>query len=179
MPVMIVTGLFIPHGDAFALEAIERSLDLNPNIVAIKDDMCGDFARRLSLLAHERVAVFAGGLKVNHINMWPYGCDGYMSTYMMFRPEITHRYWQAVEAQDLVTMRQIVRDYDIPLFDHLATATGGWNAALHGALEVFGVGERWRRPPYYSLNDEEMEELRSFFDDRSLLPGQPIKKYPQ
>ena len=179
MPVMIVTGLFTPHGAAFALEAIERSLDASPNIVAIKDDMCGDFARRLGLLAHERVAVFSGGQKVNHINMWPYGCDGYMSTLIMFRPEIPQRYWQAVEAHDLATVRQIIRDYDMPLFDHMATYTGGWNAALHGALEIFGVAERWRRPPYYSLDDEEMERLRSFFDGKHLLPGQTIEGLPQ
>ena len=177
MPVMIVTGLFIPHGAAFALEAIDKSLDQSPNIVAIKDDMCGDFARRLGLLAHERVAVFSGGQKVNHINMWPYGCDGYMSTLITFKPEIPRRYWQAVEARDLETMRRIIRDYDMPLFDHLATVTGGWNAGLHGALELFGVAERWRRPPYYSLDDEEMEKLKSFFGDRGLLPGQTIKEY--
>ena len=135
--------------------------------------MGGDFARRLSLLAHEHVAVFSGGLKVNHINMWPYGCDGYMST---FRPELTHRYWQAVEAHDLPTMRRIVRDYDLPVFDYLETVTGGWNAGLHGALEVFRIAQRWRRPPYYSLDDEEMEKLSAFFADKGMLPGQTIKE---
>ena len=74
MPVMIVTGVFLPMGDAFALETIERTLDAHENVVAVKDDMCGDFARRLCLLAHERVAVFAGGQKVNHNLAWEQSC---------------------------------------------------------------------------------------------------------
>ena len=61
MPVMIVTGAFSAQGAEFGLEVIDRTLDRFENVVAIKDDMCGDFARRLCLVAHERVAVFAGG----------------------------------------------------------------------------------------------------------------------
>lgn len=169
MPVMIVTGLFLPMGDAFAMETIERTLDAHENVVAIKDDVCGDFARRLCLLAQDRVAVFAGGQKVNHMNMWPYGCDGYMSTYLSMAPEIAHRYWDAIQAKDIVTAREIIRDYDMPFFDFIKTLTGGWNAGVHGAMEVFGHAGRWRRKPYHSLNDAEMETLRGFLGDRGLL----------
>ncbi len=169
MPVMIVTGVFLPLGDAFALETIERTLAASSNVVAVKDDMCGDFARRLCLLAHDRVAVFAGGQKVNHMNMWPYGCDGYMSTYLSMAPEITHRYWEAIQTQDLVGAREIIRDYDMPFFDFIKTLTGGWNAGVHGALEVYGQAGRWRRKPYHSLDDAEMEKLRGFFDGKGLL----------
>ncbi len=169
MPVMIVTGVFVPQGADFGLEAIERTLDRYENVVAIKDDMCGDFARRLCLLAHERVAVFAGGQKVNHMNMWPYGCDGYMSTYIALKPEIAHDYWGAVQAKNLETIQRIIQDYDMPFFDTIMKLTGGWNAGVHGAMEVFGVAKRWRRKPYYSLNDEEMEGLAGFFREKGML----------
>ncbi len=169
MPVMIVTGVFTPQGADFGLEAIERTLDQCENVVAIKDDMCGDFARRMCLLAHERCAVFAGGQKVNHMNMWPYGCDGYMSTYISLKPEIAHDYWSAIGAADLETARGIIRDYDMPLFDYIMKLIGGWNAGVHGAMELFGVAKRWRRKPYYSLNDEEMEGLGGFFKGKGLL----------
>ena len=168
VPVMLVTGLFSARGPAFGLEVIERTLDQCPDVVAIKDDVCGDFARRLCLLAHDRVALFAGGQKVNHVNMWPYGCDGYMSTYIYFTPDIPRRYWQAIQAMDLAAVQQIIRDYDMPYFDFIATFTGGWNAGFHGALELFGVAGRWRRLPYYSLDDAEMERLAGFFGDRGL-----------
>jgi hypothetical protein len=34
----------------------------------------------------------------------------------------------------------------------------------HGAQEIFGIAGRWRRGPYHSLSDAEMEQLRGFLD---------------
>jgi 4-hydroxy-tetrahydrodipicolinate synthase len=168
LPVMIVTNIFIKQGADFGLETIRLALDLSENIVAVKDDMCGAFARRLCLLAHQHCAVFAGGQKVNHVNMWPYGCDGYLSTFMSFRPDIAWKYWHAIEANDIETARGVISDIDIPFFDFLIK-TGNWNAAMHGVLELFGICKRWRRKPYYSLNDEEMDGLAKFLHDKDLL----------
>ena len=168
IPVMIVTNIFIKQGANFGLETIRLALDLSENIVAVKDDMCGDFARRLCLLAHQHCAVFAGGQKVNHMNMWPYGCDGYLSTFMSFRPDIAWKYWHAIEANDIETARGVISDIDIPFFDFLIK-TGNWNAAMHGVLELFGICKRWRRKPYYSLNDKEMDGLAKFLHDENLL----------
>ena len=169
LPVMIVTNVFSAQGPEFGLKTIGLTLDRCPNVVAIKDDLCGDFARRLCLLAHERCTLFAGGRKVNHMNMWPYGCDGYLSTFMSFNPEIAHGYWRAIETQDMETARAIIRDYDMPYFTFISTLTGGWNAGLHGTLEVFGIAKRWRRKPYHSLDDAEMEKLRTFLEEKGLL----------
>ena len=169
-PVMIVTNLLAARGPKFGLEVIDRSLDACADIVAVKDDVCEDFARRLCLLAHDRAALFAGGRKVNHMNMWPYGCDGYMSTYLMFTPEVPRRYWQAVTGLDMVDARSVIGDFDLPFFDFMAQRTGGWNAGLHAALEVWGIAGRWRRPPYQSLDDAEVEEVRQFFVDLGLRP---------
>jgi dihydrodipicolinate synthase/N-acetylneuraminate lyase len=186
LPVMIVTNVFSAQGADFGLETVRLTLDQCPDVVAIKDDLCGDFARRLCLLAikddlcgdfarrlcllaHERCAVFAGGQKVNHMDMWPYGCDGYLSTFMSFRPDIAYQYWSAIEARDLEAARAIIRDYDMPFFDFISGFTGGWNAGLHGTLEVFGIAKRWRRKPYYSLDDAEMEKLREFLKGKRIL----------
>ena len=169
LPVMIVTNVFSTQGADFGLETVRLTLDQCPDVVAIKDDICGDFARRLCLLAHERCAVFAGGQKVNHMDMWPYGCDGYLSTFMSFRPDIARQYWSAIEARDLEAARAIIRDYDMPFFDFISKFTGGWNAGLHGTLEVFGIAKRWRRKPYYSLDDAEMEKLRAFLRVKGIL----------
>ncbi len=169
MPVMIVTGVFIPRGSAFALETIKRALDGSENVVAIKDDMCGDFARRLCLLAHERCAVFAGGTKENHMNMLPYGVDGYLSTFITFKPDVAHRYWRACEANDLPAARGVIRDLDMPLFDYVLKVQGGFDAAMHALQEIYGIAGRWRRKPYYSFNDAEMEQFRSFLRGLGLL----------
>lgn len=169
LPVMIVTNIFAQRGTAFALETIQRTLD-NERIVAVKDDLGGEFARRLCLLAHEQMAVFSGGRKENHLNMWPYGCDGYMSTFQAFRPDIAQKYWRATQEKDVQTMRALI-EMEMEFFDYIGRCTGGWNAGMHGVLELAGLGGRWRRPPNYSLNDKELAELAEFLATTKLSPA--------
>ena len=169
MPVMIVTNVFIPHGETFGLRTVELALDRSENIVAVKDDFCGQFARKLGLMAHGRCALFSGGMKQNHLNMWPYGCDGYLATFINFKPEVTHRYWAAIEAKDLPAARAVIRDIDMPFFDFVFSLPGGGDAGIHGVYELFGIYQRWRRPPYYSLSDAEMDKLRGFLKGLDLL----------
>lgn len=169
MPVMIVTNIFIPRGISFAMQSLQMILDRVDGVVAIKDDFCGEFARKMGLLVHDRWAVWAGGQKQNHLNAFPYGCDGYLSTFLSFKPEIAHRYWEAIRAKDISAAAAIIRDYDMPLFDFISKMQGGFDAAIHGIFECFGIARRWRRQPYYSLNDEEMETLTGFLKGKSLL----------
>ncbi|MGY8822808.1 MAG: dihydrodipicolinate synthase family protein [Candidatus Latescibacterota bacterium] len=169
LPTMIVTNTFAQRGTPFALETIKRTLG-DERIVAIKNDLCGDFARRLCLLADGQLAVFAGGRKENHLNMWPYGCDGYMSTFQAFRPDLAQQYWQAVQEKDLLAMRTLVR-LEMDFFDYIAQCTGGWNAGLHGVLELAGLDRRWRREPNYSLDDKELAALSNFLSEKGLSPA--------
>ena len=169
LPVMIVTNVFLPRGINFALETLKQTLQRDSNVVAVKDDMCGEFARKMALLVHDHWAVISGGQKQNHMNTMPYGCDGYLSTFITFKPEITRKYWKAVETNNLSDARRIIRDYDMPFFDFITSLPGGFDAGMHGAYELFGLGTRWRRKPYYSLNDEEMEKLAEFLRGLSIL----------
>lgn len=159
IPVMIVTNVYMAHGVDFGLKTLEIVLDKAPNVVSVKDDFCGEFGRRMTMLVHERMAVFAGGQKSNHMDMMPYGAHGYLSTFITFKPEIAHRYWGAIEALDLAAATAVIRDYDAPFFQYIGGLTGGFDAGMHGVIELFGIAERWRRPPYYSLSDQEMEGL--------------------
>jgi hypothetical protein len=43
------------------------------------------------------------------------------------------------------------------------------DAAVHGMLELTGKADRWRRPPYYSLNDQQMERLADFLKRQGVL----------
>ena len=175
IPVMVVTAVFIPRGMNFALETLKILVNEAENIVAIKDDFCGEFARRMSLLVYDRWAVWSGGLKQNHLNNFPYGCDGYLSTFITFKPEVAHHYWAAIKAQDLGKARAVIQKYEMALFDFLNSANDGKDgrlhlrAGLHGVMELFGLCKRWRRKPYYSLNDEEMERLEDFLKRLALL----------
>ena len=169
IPLMLITNVFGPRGAGAGLEILEALLDEVPALVAIKDDLCGEFARKMGLLAHERVAIVSGGQKQNHLDALPYECDGYLSTFIKFQPAPTHQYWSAIQAGDLSAAVEVVRKYDVPYFDFTSALPGGFDAGLHGAMELFGIAGRWRRPPYHSLTDEEMTRLAGFFRDLSLL----------
>jgi 4-hydroxy-tetrahydrodipicolinate synthase len=162
IPVMVVTNVFSSLGTTAGLETLRLTLERAPNVVAVKDDLCDEFGRRLSMAVSERMAVVAGGQKQNHLNAWLYGCDGYLSTFVTFKPAVAHAYWNAVQHGDSAQASKIVRETDMPFFDTILKLPGGFDAGMHGVLELFGLAERWRRPPYASLNDAEMEKLSDF-----------------
>jgi len=168
-PVMVVTNLLGPRGEAFGLKTIELTLMKAPGVVAVKDDVCGEFARKLAIMAGRKWALFSGGQKQNHMNMLPYGCDGYLSTFITFCPDVARRYWKAVEAGDLEAAAGVIRDVDLPFFSFIKGFRGGFDAAMHGILELKGLAQRWRRPPYYSLDEAEMERLKGWLTERGLL----------
>jgi 4-hydroxy-tetrahydrodipicolinate synthase len=158
-PVMLVTTPFQSREVEFGLRAVDLALQRSDDIVAVKDDVGGEFARRLGLLAHDRCALFSGGRLVHHMNMYPYGCDGFMTGFAIYRPEIAHRYWDAVRDGDLDAARAVIRDYDVPLHEALCSATGGRDAGVHGLLEILGIAGRHRREPYHTIDRDELEEI--------------------
>jgi len=169
IPVMLVTNYLGSRGMAFGLDLCKRLREEVPGVVAVKDDVGGEFACKMCLLTHDRWALGAGGQKQNHMLLLPYGVDGYLSTFVTFKPEIAWRYWAAVERSDLRAARAVIRDYDMPLFDYLIASPGSFDAAIHGIYELFGLAKRYRRPPYHSLTDKQMEELAEFLRKRKIL----------
>ena len=169
MPVMLVTNVFIPRGMEFGLRTLELTLAKAKGVVAIKDDFCGEFARKMALMVHDRWAVYSGGLKQNHLQTYPYGCDSYLSTFITFKPEVAHRYWSALQADDMAAAVAVIRDIDMPFFNYIKPRTGGYDAYMHGALEIYGIAQRWRRKPYYTLSDEEMERFADFLRGLGVL----------
>ena len=171
IPVMIVTWGLGLRGHDFGLDVIRLAIEQSESIVAVKDDVVGEFAQRLSVLCRGTgVVAFAGGLKTNHLNMVPFGGGHcYMSTFQMGAAHITEQYWAAVQEGNLKLAEEIIQKYETPYFAYLSKMKGGWNAGIHGALELFGVAKRWRRKPYYSLTDREMEGLHQAMCDLGIL----------
>ena len=170
MPVMVVTAIFgggLPP--SFGLQTLEKTLEKSDNVLAIKDDVGGVFVQRMCMLCHDRCAIFAGGQKQGHMAMLPFGVDGYMSMMVTFKPDLARRYWESVEAGDLEVACGVIDHYDAPLFDHLMGLHGGWNAGAHAMLELYGISGRWRRKPYVSMNDQEMETFAAFLRSKGLL----------
>ena len=172
IPVMVVTNVFISRGMQFGLETVQRLVDEVDNIVAVKDDMCGEFGRRLCLMVQDRWAVYSGGYKQNHLDMVPYGCDGYLSTFITFQPRVAHDYWNAVQGQNMETARRIMKEIEFPFWDCLHSLPGGGvgkDGAIHAVYELYGITKRWRRSPYHNLDNEEMEKLADFLKSKGLL----------
>lgn len=160
MPVMLVTA--IGPGVSVPLGAIRTLLQRNTGIVAIKDDICGAYGRRVASLNAGRWAFLSGGRKENHFDQLPYGADAYLSIYMRFKPAVAHRYWAAIKAGDLPAAVAVINKYDIPFMDFCASHGLHFDAVVHGAMELAGLAKRWRRPPYSSLDDAKMDALKGF-----------------
>ncbi len=54
-------------------------------------------------------------------------------------------------------------------FDAIMDPRGGFDAGIHGIMELCGLCKRWRRAPYVSLSDGEVEALGMRPRSRSIL----------
>ncbi|MCF7853316.1 MAG: dihydrodipicolinate synthase family protein [Candidatus Pacebacteria bacterium] len=169
LPVMIVTNRFIPRGEEFGLETLQRALDASTNVVAIKDDMCGVFAQKMAAALNERCAIISGGQKRNHLSMYPYGGDGYLSTFVQCKTDVAKRYWHAIQKDDVRDAARIIAQQDGPFFDYVKKQTGNFDACIHGMLELNGLAQRHRRKPYYTIGDAELEQLADRLKTLGLL----------
>jgi dihydrodipicolinate synthase/N-acetylneuraminate lyase len=167
-PVMLVSNVFEGRGIEFGLRTIAATLERTGNVVAIKEDLGGAFGRQLCLRFHDECAIIAGGQKQRHLQLHPFGCDGYLSVFLTFAPSVAHRYWTAIADDDLAAARQIIREDDIPLFELLQSLPGGFDAGFHGIMELCGIAGRHRRAPYYTLSEAELTDLAAFLDERGL-----------
>ncbi len=169
MPVMLVTAFFEQSGvfgarpGSFRMDVIRALLERVPNMVAIKDDVLGDFGFKLCTLAHDRWAIVSGGWMFNHTQQVPYGVDGYLALFMSYKPQIDWQYWNAIQTGDFDTAWKIIREIEMPVRDFIMSFEGGFNSAVHGMFELFGICGRHLPRPYHTLTDEQMEKLATFF----------------
>jgi 4-hydroxy-tetrahydrodipicolinate synthase len=159
IPLMANSGELHRNGPGDGRAAAGALVETVGNVVAMKADVTGEFDRAVTSLAAERWAVLAGGQKSFHQELWPYGCRGYLSTFATFRPGVARAYWKAVCAGDRGAAVRIIERIDRPFFEYILASPGGFDAAIHGVMELSGLAQRWRRPPFRSLRDEEMERL--------------------
>lgn len=162
IPVMVANNFLMRRSPDFSMQLIRKLYDDVPQVVALKDDVTGSLIQQICLHTNKRWALIAGGQKQNHMNMLPFGVDGYFSLMATFNPSVSNIYWNAIRSNNLDTAIEIVRNYDIPLFKYLLSIKGGFDAGIHGMLELAGLGQRYRRAPYHSLDDEQMEDLENF-----------------
>ena len=175
LPTMLVTafftqsGVFGPRAPGYEMEMIRALYEGAPGLVAVKDDVLGELGNSLCTTVRDRWAIVSGGLKKNHTLQLPYGVDGYLSLFMSYKPEISWSYWSSVQSGDYEAAWKIIREIEQPMFSHMAGVQGGFNAAVHGMFEVLGICGRHLPLPYYTMNDAEMEELKTVMQSMKLL----------
>lgn len=176
MPLMLVTAFFAQSDvlgkqtEEFRMDVIDALYERAPALVAIKDDICGDFGNAVCAKTHDRWAFVSGGWMVNHFAQLPHGADGYLCCFMSFKPETAWQYWNSLEAGDREAAERVVNEIETPLREHVTTAyVGGSNAAVHGMMELFGVCRRHLRLPYHTLTDAQMEKLKDAVKAMGLL----------
>ena len=159
IPLMLIYPVAAPSAEA-AITIQEKVLARTDKVLAIKDDVCNNVSRRMTLKFADKCAIFSGGQKQNYLNILPYGATGYLSTLGMFRPDIAWKFDAACNARNFEEMRAIIRDYDMAYFDLILKQTGGFDAGIHATLELLGFCNRYRRAPYANMSDAEMEVFK-------------------
>jgi hypothetical protein len=106
-------------------------------VVAVKDDLRGDFARQLAV-------------RLPRPDVPPYVVSSRRHPTLL----------DALQRNDLAAAAAVAEQMEWPLERYLNKLRGGRDAGLHALLEIYGIAGRWRRPPYYSLNDTEVDELQ-------------------
>lgn len=161
MPVMLVG---MPP-----LRTLEILANTAPHVVAFKEDLDLPYAFQVSRQYGDRWPMIAGGGKARSLMLWPAGVQASLSIYIRLAPEVTRAYWKALRGSNLEEARRIIETYDQPLFRMGDTFPGGLDGLIHSAMELFGIAPRWRRPPYVSAEEADLERLRSFFQGVGLL----------
>lgn len=135
------------------------------SIVAMKEDRdLSEFIER-QIEYGDRVEIFGGGQEYRYLVGYPYGARAFYSTYTTFAPDISMRFWKAIQAGNLKEAVEITTKYDFP---YLRRFTHPW---WHATIEYFGLGERYLRPPQLSYTDEQMKSVKEFFDKQGIDPA--------
>lgn len=151
------------HGQ-YSAPLLKKLLPAVPSIVAMKED--GELAYYIDRQIEfgDRLNIFAGGAESRFLVGQPYGAKAFYSTYSGFAPDISMRFWEAARRGDVKAAAEITRRYDHPFISRFT------HPFWHGTLEHFGVAQRYMRPPQASYTEEQMAEVKSFFDAQGLKP---------
>lgn len=152
----------------FSMPLLERLADL-PKVVGLKEDAGDAWCHDALYTVGKQLSVFNGGQKWRFLYGLLWGMKGYMTSFGPWAPQVSQRFWAAVQDKDLFAAAQIVDTYDNPYFAFSIDHPKGFFAVQQACFEVFGRGPRWLRAPQPSLDGDEMAALRQVFTAMDLL----------
>lgn len=147
----------------FSLTMLKRVAEID-SVIAMKEDLLlEDYVDKIIDFG-DRFEIFSGGAENRYLVGYPYGARAFYATYSGFAPDKPMMFWEAIQADNLQRAVEITRAYDYPYIRRFT------HPIWHGTLEYFGVAERHLRPPFVSCTDEQMAEIKQFFDSQNISP---------
>ena len=163
LPTMALTNLCSNRG--IPMNVFQRLKDNHTSgFAGVKDDMTGPYGRRLADLLGGQYAFLSGGRAENHLDVAPYGADGYLSIFLRIKPEKAWQYWNTWLSGNLDGCARWIMRYESAFMDFVTQNGLHFDLVLHAIMEIEGLCGRWRRAPYRSATDEEMDKIRAFWN---------------
>lgn len=134
-------------------------------IAAMKEDSTLEYYIDRIIHFGDRLNVFGGGAENRYLVGYPYGAKSYFSTYTSFAPDISMKFWHAIQQDNIKEAAQVTMRYDYPFIERYSIPF--W----HATLEYFGVCGRFLRPPQVAFTDEQMKDVKEFFDGQGIYPA--------
>lgn len=163
MPVMLLSAMDgggLPH-------SLYPLVTPEDGIVAVKDDKPMPYGRELGHLIRDKFAFLSGGTASMFLEEVPYGADGYLSVFARCFPQVGQEFWKAYTSGDIKEAARVIEVYELPVQRMWDKAH--FDAVMHAMQELAGVGTRWRRAPYSSLNDGQMEQVADMLKGLKLI----------
>ena len=151
------------HGK-YSVELLRRLADLE-SIVAMKEDGRLTYYIDRMFEFGDRFEIFSGGAENRFFVGYPYGARAFFSTYSGFAPDKPMMFWKAIRRRDLDRAVEITTTYDYPFIRRFS------HPFWHATLEYFQVAKRHMRPPFETLTDEQMKDVKTFFDGQGISPA--------
>jgi dihydrodipicolinate synthase/N-acetylneuraminate lyase len=151
------------HG-LYSESLLRRLVELDP-IVAMKEDGPLDYYIDRAIEFGDRLEIFSGGAENRYLVGYPYGSRSFFATYSGFAPDIPMKFWAAIREGNLQEAVAINKRYDHPFIKKFS------HSFWHATLEYFGVATRFMRAPFETYSDEQMREVREFFNGQGLNPA--------
>lgn len=151
------------HGN-FSTPLLEKLVQID-SIVALKEDVSLSYYVDGIIRFGKRINCFSGGGLDWFMVAEPYGATAYFDSYATFAPQITTLFRQAVQRGDYAEQTRIITKYDHPFIQNFSASF--W----HATLEYFGIAGRYLRPPQHTYTNEEMAQVKQFYDKVGLSPS--------
>jgi dihydrodipicolinate synthase/N-acetylneuraminate lyase len=155
------------HGQ-YSLPLLRRLVKIE-SIVAMKEDgHLTDFIDQ-AIEFGDRLEIFTGGAENRYLVGYPYGCRAFFATYTGFAPDIPMKFWREIQAGNLQAAVAINKKYDHPFIQRFS------HPFWHATLEHFGVAQRYLREPFKSFTEDQMKDVKMFFDGQGISPEDYIR----